>query len=406
MAITCKDILELPSVQKMKVVAGHKGLNNVVRWVHVADIPQVTDWVQGGELLFITGIGINRDLKALLKLVEAIQAKSLAGLVINVGPYIEEIPEEVIQLADGLNFPVFELPWEVKLVEVTQTVCRAIVTRQMEEKSIRDLLENILFYEPENTEMLINRAAYYGYDLTKPYQVLIVGIDDFSSYLKGERIQDEKRIVEIKLYLQQIVQEVIDKRKKKSLGMLRGDSVILLVQVKSGEKDAEIRALADEIRQNVAGHIPKLTVTVGIGNYFYQLTDFKKSLGQAEQALKVAKATQARDRTLSFQELGVYRLLYQVSDWKELEAFHREVLGLLLSYDKKYGTELVDTLEVYLAENGNLMKTADRLYLHRNTLKYRVQRIQEISGQNLQGARERLNFQVALMVGKFLNRAE
>lgn len=52
-----------------------------------------------------------------------IEKLEVGGVIINVGPYIKEIPEEVIQIADAANFPVFELPWEVKIVEVTQEIC-------------------------------------------------------------------------------------------------------------------------------------------------------------------------------------------------------------------------------------------------------------------------------------------
>ena len=126
--------------KKIKLVAGANGLDRVIRWVHVIDIPQVTKWLQGGELLFITRIGISRDIEDLLQLVKGIFEKNLAGLVINTGPYISKTPKNVIDLANNLSFPVFELPWEVKLVEVTKSICSLIVMSQIEEKSIRDFI--------------------------------------------------------------------------------------------------------------------------------------------------------------------------------------------------------------------------------------------------------------------------
>src|SRR5471030_691786 len=119
MSITCEEMMRLPYLEKIKVVAGEAGLNKIISWVHVVEIPEVTEWVKGGELLFITGITIQNNKEALLQLVKSISKKNLSGLVINVGPYIKETPQEVIDLANLINFPIFELPFEVKLIEVT-----------------------------------------------------------------------------------------------------------------------------------------------------------------------------------------------------------------------------------------------------------------------------------------------
>lgn len=97
--MTCDDMLKIPGMEKMKLVAGQGGIGRIITWVHVIEIPEVIEWVEGGELLFITGVTIKDDKEALLKLVNDINKKKLSGLVINVGPYIKNTPNEVIELA-------------------------------------------------------------------------------------------------------------------------------------------------------------------------------------------------------------------------------------------------------------------------------------------------------------------
>ncbi|MDI6879222.1 MAG: PucR family transcriptional regulator ligand-binding domain-containing protein [Desulfitobacteriaceae bacterium] len=402
MSIRCKDLMELPSLQKLKLVAGRDGLDRVVRWVHVADVPQVTDWVQGGELLFITGIGIKKGTGTLLELIDSVQKKKLSGLVINVGPYIQEIPEEAIKLADSSGFPVFSLPWEVKLVEVTADICRTIILKQMEEKSLWDLVENILFGPMENQEIIIDRAAYYGYDLTNPHQVAIVDVDDFASYLKEAGIRDEKRVLEIKMLFHQIIQEVLGRHKCKALSVLHSDSVIIILPIKGNEERLN-KILTEDIKESMSSKIPGMTVSIGLGNSSLWLKDLKESLIQAEQALAVAKMFKGRNQTLYYKEIGYYKLLFKMGHRTDLEEFFLETLGDLLTHDKNHGGELLSTLNMYLEENGNLARTIERLYVHRNTLKYRLEKIENLTGRSLGNAQDRLNLQMGLAVGRFLN---
>ena len=186
MVVRCRDILKLPFLKEMKVVAGTSGLDRPVRWVHVAevidDIREIATWVHGGELLFITGIGIKGNLKTFIELIEKISAKNLAGLVVFIGPYISKIPEEVKELADKLKFPVFELPWEVPLVDVTYNICNYIIRQEKEQKSVNNLVENILFSDFDCPEKLIEYAASCGYDLTQKHLVAIIDLDNFAFF--------------------------------------------------------------------------------------------------------------------------------------------------------------------------------------------------------------------------------
>src|SRR5205807_523271 len=101
---------------------------------------------------------------------------------------------------------------------------------------------------------------------------------------------------------------------------------------------------------------------------------------------------------VAFEDLGVYRLLFHVSDPAELSAFTGQVLGPLLQYDQRHNGDLVRTLAAFLDHNGNLQATARELNLHVNSVAYRMQRVQAISGLDLADAEDRLLAQVALKI--------
>ncbi|HKO25734.1 MAG TPA: helix-turn-helix domain-containing protein, partial [Chloroflexota bacterium] len=96
-------------------------------------------------------------------------------------------------------------------------------------------------------------------------------------------------------------------------------------------------------------------------------------------------------------KLGVYRLLFRLRESPELETFCDELLGPLERYDKARGTDLLHTLERYLASNCNVARATEELHLHRNGLLYRLQRIGELTGADFSDARQRLSYHLALL---------
>jgi purine catabolism regulator len=105
---------------------------------------------------------------------------------------------------------------------------------------------------------------------------------------------------------------------------------------------------------------------------------------------------------LYFPDLSVYRLLLQLEYHPELQAFKQEILGPLFAYEG--GGELLRTLEAYFECNGNLSQAAEMLFIHRNTLIYRMERIAEISGLDLDNTETRLAVQLALRIHRMTSR--
>ncbi|HWR41253.1 MAG TPA: PucR family transcriptional regulator ligand-binding domain-containing protein [Patescibacteria group bacterium] len=400
---SCRELGTLPSLQKLVLVAGQSGLDRRIRWVHFLDLPDVIPWVQGGELLIITGIGLNGEIHKLKDMVRGIIKKKLAGIIVNVGPYIREIPSEVISLADQAGFPVFELPWEVKLVEVTGDICRHIIMKQTEERSVSDFLEQLLFRTEFDQEATIQRAAYYGYDLTLPHQIAILSPSRLLEFVQGQPARSEKDLVALKLRLEQIVRDTLTVRGKKALSMLRADEMILLIPHEDPVAGTgQNCGLLTEILERLAVHIPGLKITAALGSRFERLEHARKSYLQAAKVLRFT-ARQAISRPICvYEELGIHKLLFEIAPDK-LSDYYQEVIAPLAAYDTKHQTELLPTLFVYFEENGNAVKTARRLFVHRNTLDYRLKKAEEISGRSFNDPYDRLTLQLGVLIGRQLD---
>jgi len=400
--ISCREIVNLPSLKKLNIVAGRSGLDRVVRWVHFIDLPDVIPWVQGGELLIITGIGLEGDIAKLQDIVRGVIKKNLAGLIINIGPYIKKIPPEIIALANKGDFPIFELPWEVKIIEITREICSYIVMKQTEQRSIKDFLEQLLLYPLTNPEVLIQRAAYYGYDLAKPHQVAIISPNGLTEFFHTQKPKDEKALVAFKVRFEQSIRDVLAIHGKKVLQMLWIDDVILFMPHENQKTGTQQNiTILQEVADRIDQIMPELGIHIGLGDRFESLQDARQSYLQATKVLHFSELKIGSRPIYAYEQLGIYKLLFEIESNK-LDTYYREVIEPLNDYDRKHQMDMVFSLFVYFEENCNAAKTAKRLFVHRNTFDYRLRKIEEITGRDLNDPYDRLTLQLGVIVGKQL----
>jgi purine catabolism regulator len=266
----------------------------------------------------------------------------------------------------------------------------ADVARQLKD----ELLEGLLLGRTQDEQVARERAMRLGYNPDLCYRVLVVvasllGADD------GERAPEAmaqgRRLLES-------LAELCTRRAVGALATVRDEELVVLVPA-SG--DGSVAELGRMLVQHAAALLPAWRATAGVGGACSTASAIARSYAQARRALETARRFGNQGEVVAFEELGVYRLLFHVSDVGELRGFTDQVLGPLIEYDQRHRGDLVRTLGVFLEHNGNVQATARRLNLHVNSVAYRVQRLEAISGLNLQDAEHRLLAHMAL---KIINR--
>jgi len=131
MVLRCRDIPELAGLESITLRGGHCGGDNEVRWPYLAENRSFRPWVKGGELVFVTGIGRQRNPENLAECLYEGKECGISGLVVLTGDaYIGQLPRVLNQLADELALPLFEQPYSLPMVEVTEIISRAVVTSE------------------------------------------------------------------------------------------------------------------------------------------------------------------------------------------------------------------------------------------------------------------------------------
>lgn len=183
-----------------------------------------------------------------------------------------------------------------------------------------------------------------------------------------------------------------------------GNKVIILFQFAEIEDEEKIYNKISKRCKEIGEKIVNKTVNenyyFGVGGLYHNSTETKKSYEEAKKALKIGKIFIEENEVFIYKKLGIYRILSMVSEESEVVEFCDDILGNLIKYDKKHNERLCYNLKKYLMNNGNITKAAKELYIHPNTLAYRIKKIEKILNKDLDDPRERFNLFLALMIKK------
>jgi sugar diacid utilization regulator len=272
-----------------------------------------------------------------------------------------------------------------------------------------DFVDDLVSGHYGSVDLLLQRARYLGADLSEGALVVVVDIDDFARYLE-RRKPKEPAIQELKRRLADAVR--LQTRQLFSNFLLgpRSDNVILFLGTSEGERPEDLperaQLLAKGVQRYVKGLLPDLTVSVGIGRHKKDPALLPDAYSEAGVALEIGHRIHGPSSVSTFEGAGTYKLLFRVlqENPEELEAFYAETLEPVVIYDSRYGTELVQTLITYLGNDASTVKTAGDLFAHRHTIRYRLDRVGELTGLDVDKSEDRERLTLGIKAMQLLGR--
>lgn len=265
-------------------------------------------------------------------------------------------------------------------------MARAKAVREAEKRVKGDLLSAILYESltPRDTHLWIQSI---GLDLEHSHAAIRFAWD-------SEKSPSLRR-------LETLVNGEISQHKYKAIVEALGAEVVCICELPAETARPELAiTLGNTVLERAAQEYPDMQARCGVGIPVTDLSAWRDSFRQAGQALEMSRRL-SENKTLYFPDLSVNRLLLQLENHPELPAFKDEILGSLLDYDNN--EQLIQTLEAFFEHNGNLSQAAEGLFVHRNTLIYRMERIAEITGLDLNNTETRLAVQLALRIHKMMD---
>ncbi|MEO8973608.1 MAG: GAF domain-containing protein [Ktedonobacteraceae bacterium] len=255
-------------------------------------------------------------------------------------------------------------------------------------------------------DSLRQKANFLGCDLTKPHAIAMIEISRVDegeqqveeenapvpSQTEDERLAEHKRIGSI------IRRRMLDSYPGSILYEHENLITCILCLTKDPNATRLKTWLRDFCRQMRSEHTIRLSV--GIGNPCQHIGDYRRGYAEANEALQMGQHLNHEGGVTHFNDLGVYRYLYKIARMDDLRDMYQDQVARIANYDRRKGTDLLDTLEIYLECAGNLTKTSNRLFVHRNTLIQRLDRLQSLCEIEMQERANWLTLQVAIKVYK------
>lgn len=539
-------LLSLEALKGARVLAGSRGMSRRITKVNVMEVPDILEWVSEGELLITAAYSIKDNIEILLELIPKLNDKGVAALGIKVGRYVKNLPEDIIELAEELGFPILELPFCTSHTEIISSILTEVINDQMNllkriDKFNSEMMDIVIkggslkeishkLYESIGNSVAIYENVYNKWDLLCPLEcregmeeLLLNHIgkhtcsqnstftDEINNVLVErvvipiiiEKVQrgfifvwlDHKKLsplenMFIESYVHIIALEVvkslalynIENNYKQEFidDLISGNSkrmeraceraksfrfkrdlkysvvTILLKEVYNSKgltlKDMnEIQEYISYLMYLIAKHAPvkeniiftdksdriiilygcerhrtavdikseimgfcnkimndalrKLKVSsliAGIGRVSEGLDKLEESYNQSKLIVESLWESMP-GKVLHYDDAGLYRILCHEALQNELEKFCQEMIRPLIDYDKENNAELIRTLRAYFKYDGNVKRISEKMYVHYNTILYRLQKIKDITGLNLEDSDTRLSLQIALKTVELLN---
>lgn len=356
MALSLKKLSIICKKYGMENLAGSDGLNKNVRWIHTVEDKDILEFLRGGELVFTTGIVLkNNGYFDFVHTASALIDKKAAGWVINIGPYIKKIPDELIDFCNKNKFPLFTLPWKEKLVDITYDLTHIIMKNDEKVSSLSKNFSNVI-YRNGDLSRSIEDLEREGFMSNAIYKVLYI-----------DPLLDKGLQTDYKLKINSCLKHFI---------LADGDKAIVVV---SSFNTYDI----DDIISQISSYYDDLGIKFRIG-----LSNEQKGIDCLDRLYKQAKIAceYSHDYDMhitEYKDTGLYQVICNIEDENILSNYSNLLLKDIKDYDAKNGTNYLEIIELYILKDGSVNDVAQELNVHRNTINYRLKFIKDYFNINM-----------------------
>ncbi|MBM7701626.1 PucR family transcriptional regulator [Metabacillus iocasae] len=520
--LTVNEILGRKHFVCSEVIAGKKGLNNMVKWVHIMEVTNVNKLLNGNELILSTGVGWKENKEVFISFLHQLIECRAVGLCIEIGIYTSEIPPEVVNIANEHDFPIIIFHEEVPFVEITQDIHSMLINQHYQmisdlenysqqlnkllltinhpqeiltffhkytnlqvalrlnevttliphasptkEKEILHLL-NQIDTNGEQTSIGLQRVQVLNQDYAELYllcheryltELELLALDRTATalaqhFLRDLYVEERRRIAETEWMTKWLTGELSHEKLmhylEESIHPTAIDGGVVAVCKWSSDSEQPsfdltyfklfIRNLFEQEgfhlftiekhnyivllllnkrsyktwKKRITDGISRLMDTdyqkkrnfpiqlIGIGSYYQDLRDIGKSYEKAIDTIKIQEKIESSTTIHFYDDLHMFRVISLVQQHKDLRDVVMEYLEPVINYDKKYNAKLMETLKTYLACQGSKQETAKKLFIVRQTLYHRIEKLEKLLGSDFMQPEKRMAIEFMLMTYEYL----
>ncbi|MGN0398598.1 MAG: PucR family transcriptional regulator ligand-binding domain-containing protein [Blautia sp.] len=354
------------------------GLDKPVNWIYVSEDINTFDFLKEGDLVITTGVSAGTDQKAWLSdYIHMLIRHETCGLIINTGNYIKEahISDSVISLCNANNFPLFTMPWEVSIHDITRDYYQRLFLDSQSSERVTNAFLSLLTNSPDSGEQtgILDKM---GFPVKDSCCVCVCDWSFCSSRTAAS-------------FMHQLESAVQDTGQRFHTTEY-GEKILLIC----------CRPSMCRLRESLKTFALHNGCPVGIGSLVSDFSGLSSSLRLADISLLLG--LHRGESVCSYQEIGFFQILMNVSDTQILRTYTDRKLKTLEDYDQLHNTAYLETLRQYLLCNGSIQAIAASMHCHRNTINYRVHILKEMLNENLDDMQIRYEYMTAFYIREYL----
>jgi purine catabolism regulator len=275
------------------------------------------------------------------------------------------------------------------------------VSMEHERRLRNSFLNELLEGDVEKVIASYVKYKFVDYDILKPSVMILVSISG-NNHFWIDQSNEHIFIENQEERMARMIKKIFAERDPNVFVNIKDNICYILYHYLTDKPKKEIlenaRQMAGKMVQRLRDKFPNNEFSVGIGDPYQQLADLKRSYHTANTSLQLGRKFFGENQVAVYDDLGILRLLSLIDKSKEIENFCFDIIGNLVQHDKEHNDSMCETLETYLRTNGNIAESARLLYIHSNTLTYRLKKIASILQRDINDAQIRFNLYLALIV--------
>ena len=377
MSLSVSDWYHSVRQDEVVLVAGETGLSRQVCRVHVVEKASFAAFLEGHEIIFVTGVAMTQP-SELLDIVKGCFQAGIAAVVVNLGGYIKALPPEVSDYCNQVSLPLFTVPWHIHIESLMQKVFQMVADTEADRKALETAVLNAIQF-PERQELYVNALRNQGFAPDWRYCVALAQVGELSTPQQ----------------LLAAAQNYLEDQGLRAIPMLLGTTlVVLFANYPSEEVEEKMRGLCTALQTDLSlKELPLFTV----GRCTKSVRCIQKSYALADKILALQLRGQLPAELHAYNNLGIYKIVIGLENQDVLTEIHEEYLAPLQAYDRACGTDYVEFVRNYLKYDGQVHEISQKMFIHRNTVHYKIRKVEEILDCDLQRTDTKMYLLIAII---------
>lgn len=370
-SVTLDTIVKSKEYPGLICVCGESFMNRQITGVHIIDNPDTVRFFRTGEIVMTTGYILqyfsDEELKKFLR---HLCERGCSGIVFKINRFYDCVPDNIMNYAQDYDIPIVTMPYKYAMADVQAYILRLIFMNDYHVENETDLLisdqSNLDYFNDLLTEVrqieMEQKARGYNFNLSYCC-ILLWGIS-----VKTDVIDNYFKEIFIDL-------GVIN------YSIQRGGQIAYIIGKKDFSKENDLSFIGEKIKSNIDQWSQQNDLYIGVGNIVETIMQIRESIEQAYFAIMWQRKKRA-DRLSFYCQNEMMFLMYQEMQKKSIELLYINILKPIVDYDIENRTELIRTLRELIASEWDLKKTSENLFIHRNTLLKRREKIESLIKSN------------------------